>query len=605
MRYIQRRKFRQMPTEQFGLGGWLKDNALDLGKSAAGVGAMFIPGMQGAGAGLIASGVGGMLTEEPEIEVNDPNKQFGIMNRQASINNKAGTEPIFFEKGGIMKRKVPGGTLNQVSSNAYVARGKSHEEGGIRLPNGEIEGNETIVQSPITGKTQVHSDELGVSDTTNKLMVQKGKLEEELGNLIKQLETINNKRGDINNKFNTDTNKLERNKHEREFIGYNKEIDSLLQKVNFIKRAIQNIDQQVEQGFNQQQQINGNSDGEKEFELGGRMDGPPTEDEMFFRENAYSLYTFPGYYPRVRQNNDKSLKTNMDLTSTSTNTDDNKDTNSINTFSSSKSENYNINESNNVTRNKLPTINNMSSFDSDIIDNPVNNILEPSLKDINNNSLDIIGEDPRTKVGTLLDDTINKENANKIAPFIDNIYNAFANKRLSSMDTPEYERVSTPTIDPYYNINPQLENIKSQSGSYKEFVKNNTNNTQVARSAISSSNADNRDAINELYAQKDNIERQSINRNLNVGAQVDSQNAAMQYRNDVMDYQNKMAGIQRGSANIANMANKIIQMQSQDNMEDFQMDQIDAYLEGQPEGVRRDVYAMIENMLKGKKNKTK
>jgi len=45
----------------YSLGGWFKENLGNVLKTAGGIGAMFIPGMQAVGAGLIGSGVGSMI----------------------------------------------------------------------------------------------------------------------------------------------------------------------------------------------------------------------------------------------------------------------------------------------------------------------------------------------------------------------------------------------------------------------------------------------------------------------------------------------------------------------------------------------------------------
>jgi len=48
--------------ETYALGSWLKSNAGNLLQTGLGAGAMLIPGMQGIGAGLMTSGVGGLAT---------------------------------------------------------------------------------------------------------------------------------------------------------------------------------------------------------------------------------------------------------------------------------------------------------------------------------------------------------------------------------------------------------------------------------------------------------------------------------------------------------------------------------------------------------------
>lgn len=80
---------------------------------------------------------------------------------------------------------LDGGQLNQTSSNTSTADGKEHSEGGIQLPNAEIEDKE-VLRDDGNGDIDVYSDKLyykpGITfaqaaDTISK---KKGKLEEKL-----------------------------------------------------------------------------------------------------------------------------------------------------------------------------------------------------------------------------------------------------------------------------------------------------------------------------------------------------------------------------------------------------------------------------------------
>lgn len=158
----------------------------------------------------------------------------------------------FYKLGGSMKLAKPdtlgvrqdpshGGYIDDTASNAGIVRGRSHESGGVKLPGAEVEGQESIVQSPFTGETQVHSDELGVADQTNQLIQRKGELEDKLTRLQDKMAVIEFD-------LNTQTTTIRRNSFKRQY-------DNLREEAEQYASQIAEIDTQVEQLYQQQEGI--------------------------------------------------------------------------------------------------------------------------------------------------------------------------------------------------------------------------------------------------------------------------------------------------------------------------------------------------------------
>ena len=65
-----------------------------------------------------------------------------------------------------------------LSSDASVAVGNTHENGGINIGDNVVENNETLLKKD--GNVRVYSDRLGYADEASKLSVEKGLLEKEM-----------------------------------------------------------------------------------------------------------------------------------------------------------------------------------------------------------------------------------------------------------------------------------------------------------------------------------------------------------------------------------------------------------------------------------------
>ena len=139
---------------QYGFGSWLKSNAGNILQTGAGIGAMFIPGMQGAGLGMIANGASGLATtgdaigkqqQQMQQQQQDAIKQQLISNLPAQPNYI----PTFAMGGDITDRI------------ADISNGGLHSEnGGVPMtPNALVERDEVVFTNK-EGKKYVFSNRI-------------------------------------------------------------------------------------------------------------------------------------------------------------------------------------------------------------------------------------------------------------------------------------------------------------------------------------------------------------------------------------------------------------------------------------------------------------
>lgn len=149
-----------------------------------------------------------------------------------------------------------GGQLQQVNSTDQVAQGPSHGQGGVDVPgtNAEVEGGENVRINPMTGQQEVDSARLGTAQANQPLMEEKAKLEQQL-QALKQAQA-KMFLGASKSKSFRQGNELERKQGQ---------VDS---QVEQLEQQLAGIQQAIEANFQQQQQINGNSQGQPEGEQG-------------------------------------------------------------------------------------------------------------------------------------------------------------------------------------------------------------------------------------------------------------------------------------------------------------------------------------------------
>ena len=162
----------------YGFGSWLKKNAGNVLQVAGGVGAMFIPGMQGVGATLIGNGVTGALgqglqdKQQKDAEaMQRADAERSFMLDQYNDSQQVFASPEGFAKGGSIANGgfVPtyeqGGFMNglkfyndggDIDGLTYFPVGGTHESNpnnGIPLGgNALVEEGEFMWESPTRGK---------------------------------------------------------------------------------------------------------------------------------------------------------------------------------------------------------------------------------------------------------------------------------------------------------------------------------------------------------------------------------------------------------------------------------------------------------------------
>ncbi|KAF5080358.1 hypothetical protein DSECCO2_120000 [anaerobic digester metagenome] len=237
-----------------------------------------------AGVGMLAGGLtdiaSGTLLKEKKTTPPETEPSWSDQTRYNQMNSRPLSESPMLATGGRVT--LPGGGLIPQASNAATAVGNSHEQGGIQLPGAEIEDNETLVQSPYTGETQVHSDRLGYADETNQLANIKGQLEYELQNRVSYMQAVGSELDKLNTKVETERDKFKRNSIKREISVIGKNFAKAKMDADAISAQIQQIDAAIEQQFQQQEQqaaAMGLRDNQKQVMPWGGTMGPITEEE--------------------------------------------------------------------------------------------------------------------------------------------------------------------------------------------------------------------------------------------------------------------------------------------------------------------------------------
>lgn len=238
-----------------------------------------------AGVGMVANGLSGiigdtMANKNKQVAPPETEPSWADKTRYNQMNSRPLSESPMLATGGRVT--LPGGGLVQQASNVATAVGNTHEQGGIQIPGAEIEDNETVVESPYTGQTQVHSDRLGYADETNQLANMKGKLEYELQGRMSYIQAIGSELDKLNDKVESERDKFKRNSIKREISIIGKNFIKAKTEADAISAQIQQIDAAIEQQFQQQEQqaaAMGLRNGQEQVMGDGGIMGPITEDE--------------------------------------------------------------------------------------------------------------------------------------------------------------------------------------------------------------------------------------------------------------------------------------------------------------------------------------
>lgn len=141
------------------------------------------------------------------------------------------------------------------------------------------------------------------------------------------------------------------------------------------------------------------------------------------------------------------------------------------------------------------------------------------------------------------------------APFVDNAVNALMTANTPNLPKP----IATPLVnlDANYNINPQLNEIRTGTRNAYASIDANNSNSGTANSNKQAIFASSLDASNTLYGQKANQDANTRNREALVNSQITTNNNQNQYQNQVQQSQRR-AGIQSDIAgNATNFASDL------------------------------------------------
>ena len=239
---------------KFAKGGQWDETMLGAGSGAAtGAGIGFSVGGPvgaaiGTGIGALAGGISSWIgskrrtDEEEEFNRNQKKLQaearrtsdLGEFSQYANAGEGYNLDRVYAAKGG---------RIQQVASNIGIAKGATHEEGGITLEEAEVENNETVMQDG--SATKVFSDELGYSTLANTLAKEKGILETKLLNTISSVERTLGIMKQSSNKYET--------------AGHEHKVNMLSHKADMIKQNIDSVEAALNSLFEEQQDVNGDN----------------------------------------------------------------------------------------------------------------------------------------------------------------------------------------------------------------------------------------------------------------------------------------------------------------------------------------------------------
>lgn len=195
-------------AEEFGLGGFIKNNLGTIGSVAGGaIGSVIAPGV-GTGIGAKLGGMAGNMGEQALAD--DPMQQ--TMGRRRPTKMPEATQGSY-AYGGKMKQYAGGGKSIGIGQDAQEFVGPKHEDGGVPLNNNvEVEGGETM--DNLSDGEYIFSDRLTIPKTVSrkhagmtfaeyhKMLVEEGASPAEIQQLANVQEEVSGREQGPNNKQN-------------------------------------------------------------------------------------------------------------------------------------------------------------------------------------------------------------------------------------------------------------------------------------------------------------------------------------------------------------------------------------------------------------------
>jgi len=185
-----------------------------------------------------------------------------IYDYKNNINSVGGLNAAYGARIPIKQLYPMGGRgIMPINSTDAVGVGPSHAQGGIDIGGGaEIEGGENVRQNPQTGETEIDSARMGTAQANQPLMMEKAKLEQQLQALKEQQAKLFLKQG-------KETSFRKGNEVSRDMA-------SIMSQVSQIKEQLAGIQQAIDANFQQQQAMNGDSQGQPAGQGMGNPNNP-------------------------------------------------------------------------------------------------------------------------------------------------------------------------------------------------------------------------------------------------------------------------------------------------------------------------------------------
>jgi len=215
-----------------------------------------------------------------------------------------------------------GGIVMPVASNAGIALGQTHEQGGIAIGNNtEVENNETLIKNK-EGNVDVFSHRLGFANQANQLAIEKGKLETKASLYVTKITQLLKDYDNAQDIFkrNGDSHKVD---------GNHKILEGIISQIDMIDKSLTDL-------FNKQEAQNGRMENNKAMlALGGIVKMKLGGSDLIAKYRKLSDSMFPMTdtkipYPNPRDNSNlstvPSIAPKVDVTPQSLNFDNVKTT---------------------------------------------------------------------------------------------------------------------------------------------------------------------------------------------------------------------------------------------------------------------------------------
>jgi hypothetical protein len=513
---------------------------------------------------------------------------------------------------GVRQDPTKGGYIDDTASNAGIVRGRSHEQGGVQLPYAEVEGQESIVESPYTGETQVHSDELGTADVTNQLISQKGQLEEQLGRLSDNIAVVEQK-------MSEEPTTIRRNSFKRQY-------DTMTAEIGEIQQAIAEIDAQVEQMYQQQEQMKQESgmQGEEQpmMKFGGDYPAAQSDstkvkapgeythpfpqqiswkmhmaktrfmgDDQFYQDLPLQDYVSAvateglsrGYdIPKHRLDSLYGLPNTWEHKKNAQKLVD-----SYRQLQPGEERKFGGTLPKHKWGDNIKMDSNQMNNDFIFGDNPSNYNMTPvtglaSWGSDENNFSSFPTSNTSNTSSNRFSNPFTSDNMSKIgkglelaAPFLDNLHAKSMEKRLRGMDIPKPILDKPTYLDPTHDVSGQLADIDRYTASTSKGIMDNVSDSRIGRSVAGSVQARGVGMRGNVISQKINQETNVRNMNRQIQHQTNMSNTDKlnQYKLAQFDKQIQ-TDIAMPSQNMANVRDEIIGMLDRRDMRKFQDQQI-------------------------------